>query len=188
MGTTIRLDDPVYCVDCIDAFPPDKTPCKIYAWFWGVKKGDKVGAREPANLHLFTLIQDDIEPCLWKNDPSDFGWDIQLQFWPDPVGDPFLRLWMYGTPVQPYFSYTARVIPAEHLVFDNALWPPPGAWGYDGHGIIMWLDKATDILDDFVLPTDPKMLMEFSVTDEGVPVYKFNIPKYSMNIKFKVSP
>lgn len=184
MGTRISLSDPVYGPDCPTCFAVGKTPQTIYAWFWEVLKGDKVGALEPPNLHLFTLTQDDVNQCLWKNNIGAFGWDVQLQIFAGPN----TRLIIYRDVIKAYFSCTLAKCPVEHDIFDNALWHPPGAWGYNGHGIIQWLETASDLIEDFVLPTSNGLLMEFTVDETGQPIYKFNDVETSTNVKFKVEP
>lgn len=136
-------------------------------------------------MHLFTLTQNSEFPCLYEYEDADFGFIVTLDISTiTPIG-----LKLQNTDLDLYFEAELWAgPPVEHMVFTNS-WQVCGPnVGVGGFATMFWLIAARAIIDQMVLPTDPQIMLEFFVTDSGDPVYKYCVPKYSMNVKFLVSP
>ncbi|GAG72524.1 unnamed protein product [marine sediment metagenome] len=138
MGTRITPDDPVACNPCSFFGVPAKTPCKIYAYFWEI-----VGCPEskiPPNMHLFTLFQDDVNPCMYRNVSDSFGWDVQLQLVGGPVRA-VIHLW--DNLGDCYFWDSLNGVVAEHDIFSNEILEcVEGSLGLEGNAFVLWLEAA----------------------------------------------
>jgi|GEM_PF-3994064 len=184
MGHEIKHDDPEIGLGCQYFHDPDNVPAKIYVMFDAVVACPDRAV--PPNHHLFTLFQHDTYPCVWRTDVLWFGGMIQLQYSPGP---PHTTLLMWDGDGRRMFGCVDYLYAPEHHIFENQ--NPDCSDSFSalgGIGTIMWFAAAADILSDFVIPSDVKIFLEFSVTPSGAPIYKFCIPKYSMNIKFLIKP
>lgn len=182
MGIEIDPDPPENGDSCAYFSDPGNTPVHIYVQFNGIVACPE--RAEPPNLHLFTLTQHETYHCVWQSGDNFCDVDIQLQYSPGP---PHTTLNMWDSNGRTIFNSVETLYAPEHHVFPNNNPDCSNSFsGLGGIGTIMWFKKASEILSEFVIPTDKKILMEFFTTPSGQPVYKFCIPKYSMNIKFKL--
>ncbi len=184
MGTRIEPEPPSPGDNCAWFITPASTPVKIYAMFWSI--GNCPGGVEPPNYHLFSLFQDDVNACLFRNVLGALGWQVQLQF----VGGPqrsVIHLW--DNVGNAYFYNALAGAADEHDVFTNEIIACTlDDLGIGGFAMIFWLDAVYTILNALNLPNDGHTFMEFSVTDEKKPVYKFCNTRWLLNKKILYSP
>lgn len=184
MGTPIPPEPPPHGDDCLHFPEPTETPHEIYVYFWGMVVCP-FALELPPNMHLFTLVQNDAIPCLWEYENAAFGFTIVLDIQTiTPMG-----LELRHTDTSPYFRAELDGPPAEHQVFTNLQDVcPPTNYAHSGWATMFWLKAARAVINDMNLPTESNIMLEFFVTDEHKPVYKFCFPRYGMNVKFLVSP
>lgn len=185
MGIKVDPTDPQICENCWHMIEPLETPCQIFVYFWEVEFCP--GRQVPPNLHVFTCFQDDENPCTYDSGDLPMGWRVTV-LWGVAPNDTKIYLWdEFGFM---YFRGTFNGSAVEHDVFDNDLVdcdPPELIGGKFGYAMLFWKKAAVQLIEDMNLPTDVKVLMEFFVSDDHKPIYKFCIPKYSMNVKFLLS-
>lgn len=184
MGTPIDRDDPIWGVNCPKFAVPAETPETIYVYFWDIEPCP--GALiPPPNMHLFTLHQDDVIPCIWNYDNADFGFTVLLDLQTvTPWG-----LELRHQDLSAYFIGQTHGAPSEHDVVTSTLDVCGlGNYGAIGFATLFWKVAAVKLITDMNLPSDSQILMEFFVTDAHKPVYKFCLPKYGMNLKFLIIP
>lgn len=184
MGTRITPDDPIAGNPCEWFFDPDNTPHKIYAYFWELEQCP--GRKLPPNMHIFTMFQDDEKPCEWRNVPSAQGWECGIAYRNVP---PLSRLYLINLAAGLYFDGDLAWRADEHDVFNNKIVDCLGPnFAQKGNGLIFWLEAATGLLESLALPNDGNTFMEFFVTDEHKPVYKFCNVRWSLNQKYLINP
>lgn len=182
MGKPIVVADPVLGGSCGYFVDPVNTPEKIFVQFQGVVACPDRAV--PPNLHTFTLYQVPLHPCVWQSGATFFGGTCQIQF---TGGPPKTNLQLWDSDGRRMFGCADFLYAPEHHIFENE--NPDCSDSFSarhGTGSIMWMERASEILDDFGFPDDVKILMEWAFTPEGHSVYKFCIPKYHMNLKFKL--
>lgn len=184
MGTPIDPIEPILGDECAHFGVPAETPHMIYVYFWDILPCP-AAPKPPPNMHLFALTQDPESPCLWEYENLVYGFNVIL----DIRTTTPMTLELRDNALNLYFQGQLWAEPAEHQVFTN-LWEvcPPGIEGHFGFATLFWKAAAVKLLDDLSLPTDAKVLMEFFVTDDHEPVYKFCVPDYGMNVKILLSP
>jgi len=184
MGIPIAPIDPIYGPGCARWLEDEDTPKYIYVYFWEIIAcPDEVNV--PPNFHTFKLTQVDGSPCAWQYRGDDYPWDIDLSYAID--GKAWLDLW--DKDAHTFFEDYPFWPLHEHHVFTNQIAVcPDGHGAAGGNALIFWKEAAVKLLADMSLPTDSQILMEFFVTADHKPVYKFCLPEYSMNVKFLISP
>lgn len=172
--------------ECLYWDPPSETPEKMYAMFWGVKKGDMGGAFEPPNGHIFTLHQNDITACLWEHLCSGFGWQVQLGIqihatWIDLVDCVHANAH--------YFGRTLDLSPPpEYQTFTNWYAHPFGNYGYNGFAVIFWLEKVITLVKEFGWDHVADLMLETFPIDAVDYVLKFCSHEIRANIKIRITP
>lgn len=182
----IRVRKIVYSDDCFHWIDPEHTPKKVYAFFWDVKKGDRTGAVEPANLRIFTMYQDPLDHCHWYS-PAEFGkWkaDFGVQ-----AAQCWLSLYLNWSPLRYYFHKTADFSPPdEYHLFVNFYQTPINNWGYNGYGTIFWMKKVIDLAEQFGWDHVADLLQETFPVDCVDYVIKFCSYELQQNIKLRFTP
>lgn len=136
MGTPII--EPIVGLECFNWEPPAETPNYIYSVFWDILKGWQGAARQPPNEHIFKMIQHPGSPCLWTFE--DIVWDWKAHFGFD-ANDCWLHLEDTSGMGHFYFGDLLPISPpAEYELFTNDVQLPFNAWGYEGYGMIFWMD------------------------------------------------
>lgn len=183
MGTPV--DTPVIGPNCGHWNPVDETPHSIFAMFWDVKPGDRGGAKEPPNGHIFKLTQKDGFTCDWIYASLTHGWEVNLQLqannvWVD-LRDSVNRNNVYfidnpGYPPMP-----------EYTAFTNDKLDPAGEWGWSGHCVVFWLNDIVSHADGLGLFEAPDLMMEFFAISTTEFVIKFCSLTLRTNVKLKIS-
>lgn len=184
MGTPVRKI--VYGHDCYFWPDPTKTPKKIYAFFWEIKKGDRTGAVEPANLRIFTMYQHPLDHCTWYT-VIEFGkWVTHFGV---SLEQCWLSLYLNWTPIRYYFFKLSDLPPPdEYQLFANFYQTPINNWGYEGYGTIFWLKKVIDLAKDFGWDHVADLMMETFPVDCVDYVVKFCSLELKQNIKMRFTP
>lgn len=184
MGTPIKEIEPG--LECGHWDPPAETPIALYCMFWDVEKGDRVGAREPPNGHLFKLDQNPLSPCDWKYVNLTFGWEIsfilQAAVMTVHLQDAVFR-------DNTYFTHNKDYPPlSEYEVFTNVIQWPAGKWGWSGHCVIFWMVGILPLAAAFGFDSVDDTLFEFFAVSTTEFVVKFCSLELRANISIKISP
>lgn len=184
MGTRIEIDDPV-SADVCACFPtPNETPYKILMYFWGMAKCP--AGIQPPNGRLFTLFQNDGDPCQWDSDCAGSGWIIRLNYL---CGQNQTEIYLSDLTPENYFHGLRNGFPNEHTVFPNQIIHCGfNQLATDGFCTFFWLEAAVHLLSNMRLPNDGYTFMEFFMKDDIDPVYKFCNTIWGLNQKFLVNP
>lgn len=181
MGT--RVKPPVRGTDCLNWLVPDETPGRCYSIFWDVKKGDRTGAQEPKNLHIFSIYQHVTDPCIFSWLP---GWGS----WASQFGVDGTNSWLYlfrdFAARQYYFSCTQPISPVnEYIQFDNFFQTEINNYGYGGHGTIFWMKKVIDIVEQFGWDHLTDVMLEVFPVDAVSIIHKFCTKTLGANVCIK---
>ncbi|MGB3906456.1 MAG: hypothetical protein WBB22_16225 [Anaerolineae bacterium] len=162
----------------------DYTPKLIFVQFYDLIQCP--GNPVPPNGHLFSCFQDDINPCKWNNVPSAAGWEVEVQYM---CGQNQTEIWLGRGGVNNFFDGLLNGFQDEHAVFSN-IWSGCNAiyGSHSGHATLLWLSAATHILTFMALPNDGHTFMEFFMTSDDKPVYKFCNTRWSLNQRFLYDP
>lgn len=169
MGTQLKIPTPG--VNCLNWDPPAEAPESIYCQFWDVKKGDRGGAREPPNEHIFRMEQMAGQPCSWKSVNLTYGWEVTFDLQSAAMNihlqDAVLRDNTY------FVDTVSSSPPDEYQVFTNELTTAYGNWGWDGHCIIFWMADAIIIAEEFGLLDAGDLMLEMFPAEAPYFVFKF---------------
>lgn len=166
--------------DRCDCHPQaDKTPSKIYAYFYAIEQCPLFLL--PPNLHVFTLYQDEENPCKWANDVNTYGWIVELE-WQCEMSQ--VQLLLYRGELDVYFHGLLSFPVLEHDQFANWWWICGGnQTGKKGCGQVFWHERALELVEGLNFENDGNLFMEFFVTDAGAPIYKFCFLDHYQNQK-----
>jgi len=160
------------------------TPAVIYVQFWGMVQ---CGVFElPPNGHLFSCFQDPVYPCKWANVPGAYGWEIVVWYY---CGSNQTAIYMGRSETPNFFQGVCNGFAVEHTVFPNTWSACNHIYGaHSGFATLFWLQAANDLLAWMALPNDGNTFMEFFMTSENKPIYKFCNKRYSLNQKIAYDP
>jgi len=183
MGTKVEpiLPGP----ECLHWNPPDETPISLYVMFWDLKKGDRYGAREPPNGHLFRLPQTPEWACDWRCVNLAFGWEVTFNL---QSANMALSLRDANLRDNVYFGNTKAYPPiVEYELFTNYYQWPAGNWGWGGFAVLFWMIDIVAIAESLGLGDADDLLFEFFHVSPTEFVVKFCSRSLRTNVKLKFS-
>lgn len=162
MGT--KIIEPVPGDICLRWDPVDETPSFVYVVFWDVLKGDRFGAKQPPNEHIFKLPQDPTSSCKWEYENLVSDWHVDFQIAVDQSGVGLSDASGMGNF---YFTdVTGPTSPPEYQLYHNFFQDPFGKWGYNGSAMVFWMTALGITVVDFGLQSAPDLFLEmFSFSD-----------------------
>lgn len=179
MGIRMPIGDWLVGDACESHPQPENTPKIIYAYFWGIEAC--LGSLVPPNLHVFSLYQDEEDPSKWANVVDGFGWIVELEW--DAVADQAV-LELYRAPADVYFYGRHALQVYEHDAFANLWWDCIGAQKAKfGCACLFWHERSLELVEGLNLHNDGNLFMEFFITEDLAPVYKFCYLDHFVNEK-----
>lgn len=170
-------------LNCGNWDPPAETPSQIYCMFFDMLKGNKVGAREPPNGHIFELPQDPLSPCDWIYNNPAFDWEIHLNL---QAGNVSIDLRESVIPNRIYFDdwFVQPPFPANS-VFTNDYQTPVNHYGYAGFCVVYWMGTILALADLLSLLDVPDLFFELFSAQPPNLVVKFCSHSLRINTKVK---
>lgn len=189
MGTPIpeQVD---YGNDCTRCTPPagilwpaGETPIYVYVTFHGINRCWPA-SKDPPNGKTFKLTQVDGYPCQWQHVGSSW----RVTFEADLIGPHKSRILLLEVPTGiSHFASVSDPCPEELHIFHNdqkaCILMYGGAGGL---ATIHWMGLALHLVVWMSLPSGSRIMLETFPIDDDLVVYKFCLPRHSMNIKIKV--
>ncbi len=182
----IPVDSIPFGSNCSYWSTPAETPGTLFIYFWGIIKGDRAGALDPPNLHVFHLSQLPGQPCVWGALNPVTGWAVQIGL---QSGASWLWLWEAQVPARYYFSDSTGPQPfSEYETYANFYQIAAGNWGYAGHGTVFWMAQALDFSEDFGLVDLTALFLEPGPVGTSAQIIKLCDVVLRTNIKIKFIP
>ena len=179
----IKYAPPITGDDCWCHPIPVGTPYIIYVHFWGI--GKCPGHPQPPNGKTFVCYQNEFIPCRWESLWAGTDWKVQVDYLCMGIMTQVVLSNVIGNQ---YFLGVESFFVAEHDVIPNLfLGCVPNQWGMQGFCSLFWLTAAQQLVEDMNLPDDGKLMMEFFMKDDSIPVYKFCHLKYSINHTIEIA-
>lgn len=182
----IPVNEIVHGADCFHWAEPTQTPSKAYAFFWDILKGDRLGAKSPANGVIFTMNQDPLSPCNYSSPEPNPGWVARFGL---DASQSWLQLYINGGAPQYYFGHTLNVSPPpEFQLYINESQAPFGKYGYEGFGTVFWMERVLAVAADMGWAHLTDLMLEMFPVDGVDYVMKFCSHTIRQNIKIRFEP
>lgn len=170
-------------LECGHWDPPAETPVAMYIFFWDVEKGDKVGARQPPNGHVFRLEQDALSPCDYDHDSPLTGWLVEFNIQAALIS---VNLRDQADPNKIYFlAHLHHSPPVEYDVFTNDYQTPVNNYGYAGYCMVFWMTDIIAMAEDFGLLWPGDLMLEIFGADAPFVIIKFCTLTLRVNVRVK---